>query len=211
MQKRHIALFVLTAALGAALGRAAPPINPYGLNTSGKLVPADNVPTSLLSGAISCTTAQGTGAGPTAPWAVELSDGTNYYVGPKTGQLPTALVGGRLDVNIGASSATVPVSAVAGTTPTLSVVAMTTTGAQVWAAASTAKVRKIYNQAANDTLYCVYYDGSNNVTSEATSQFSVLPGQTWEMPNFPGVVEYTGAVRCALKSATGNINATQVL
>lgn len=317
MQKRHIALFAFTALLGAALGRAAP-INPYGLNSVGKLVPADNVNTSLLSGPITCTTAQGTGAGAAAPWSVELSDGTSYYTGVKTGQLPAALVAGHLDVNIGDSSIVMPVSgtfwqttqpvsaaslplpsgaaadssvngillgqnsttsgqtgplvqgsvtsaaptyttartsplslttagalrvdgsastqpvsgpltdtqlratpvpvsgttttlATAGTTPTLTVVAMTTTGAQVWAASSTAKARKIYNQAANDTLYCVYYDGTNNVTSEATSQFSVLPGQTWEMPNFPGIVEYTGIVRCALKTSTGNINATQVL
>lgn len=353
MQRRqHIALFALTMLLGAALGIAAP-VNPYGLNTSGKLVPADNVNTSLLSGPISCTTAQGTGAGAAAPWSMELTDGSAFYTGAKTGQFPASLVGGRLDVNIGASSATVPVSAAslplpsgaataakqpapgtagtpsvdvisvqgvvggtaipvngtvtvqqstasnlkaqvtgagtagtadtgvvtiqgiagatavktdgsattqptssasasqvdghsanigaladassantltgllkaikaavqgslavtplatAATTASLSSVAMTTTGAQVWPATTTAKVRKIYNLAANSTLYCVYYDGVNNVTSEATAQFVVLPGQVWEMPNFPGVVEYTGVVRCALATGSGNINATQ--
>jgi hypothetical protein len=45
---------------------------------------------------------QGPGAAATAPWSVELSDGTAFYVGAKTGQLPTALVGGRLDENVGA-------------------------------------------------------------------------------------------------------------
>lgn len=38
------------------------------------------------------------------PVNVRLSDGTANYDGTKTGQLPSALVGGRLDVNIGASS-----------------------------------------------------------------------------------------------------------
>lgn len=36
-----------------------------------------------------------------APASVELSDGAAFYVGAKTGQLPAALVGGRLDDNIG--------------------------------------------------------------------------------------------------------------
>ena len=36
-----------------------------------------------------------------APFSVELSDGSAFYTGTKTGQLPTALVGGRLDVTIG--------------------------------------------------------------------------------------------------------------
>lgn len=37
-----------------------------------------------------------------APFSVRASDGTNFYDIVKTGQLPSALVGGRLDVNIGA-------------------------------------------------------------------------------------------------------------
>lgn len=39
-----------------------------------------------------------------APSSVELSDGAAFYTAAKTGQLPTALVGGRLDVNVGASA-----------------------------------------------------------------------------------------------------------
>lgn len=104
----------------------------------------------------------------------------------------------------------VSASGSAGTVPVLSTPAMTTTGAQVWAANTSAKVRKIYNPVANDNLYVIYYDGTNNVTNEATSQFTILPGQTWEMPSWNGSVEYTGIVRAALKSGTGNINATQV-
>lgn len=37
-----------------------------------------------------------------APLATELSDGAAFYVAAKTGQFPSALVGGRLDANIGA-------------------------------------------------------------------------------------------------------------
>lgn len=37
-----------------------------------------------------------------APFAVELSDGAAFYTGVKTGQLPSALVGGRVDANTGA-------------------------------------------------------------------------------------------------------------
>jgi hypothetical protein len=40
-----------------------------------------------------------------APFSVELSDGAAFYTGVKTGQLPSALVGSRLDVNIGAFGA----------------------------------------------------------------------------------------------------------
>lgn len=49
-----------------------------------------------VSGAI---TIQATAA---SPASVRLSDGVAFYDGTKTGQLPTALVGGRLDANIGA-------------------------------------------------------------------------------------------------------------
>jgi hypothetical protein len=38
-----------------------------------------------------------------APFSFRLSDGTSFYDGTKTGQLPAALVGGRLDVVIGAA------------------------------------------------------------------------------------------------------------
>lgn len=56
--------------------------------------------TQPVSGTVTAT--QGTAAAATAPWAVRLSDGTNFYDGTKTGQLPTSLVGGRLDINAGA-------------------------------------------------------------------------------------------------------------
>ncbi len=135
------------------------------------------------------------------------------YTTAKTNPLSTTTAGAlRTD----SSATTQPVSiatapiVTAGTTPTLTSVALTTTGAQVWAASAAAKARKLYNPTGNAVAYCIYYDGSNNVTSEATTQFVIQPGQVWEMPNYNGVVEYTGIVRCALASSTGNINATQV-
>lgn len=48
------------------------------------------------------TAAQGTGAAAAGAWAARLSDGTVFYVGTQQGQLPAALVGGRLDTNVGA-------------------------------------------------------------------------------------------------------------
>ena len=48
------------------------------------------------------TNAQGTGAGAAAPWSVRLSDGTSFYNSPTASQLPSSLVSGRLDVNLGA-------------------------------------------------------------------------------------------------------------
>jgi len=46
---------------------------------------------------------QGTGAVATSAWAARLSDGAAFYDGTKTGQLPAALSGGRLDVVVGAA------------------------------------------------------------------------------------------------------------
>jgi len=56
--------------------------------------------TQPVSGTV--TANQGTGAAAGAPWSVELSDGATFYTGAKTGQFPSALVGGRLDTNLGA-------------------------------------------------------------------------------------------------------------
>lgn len=39
-----------------------------------------------------------------SPHSVRLTDGSAFYDAAKTGQLPSALVGGRLDVNVGAST-----------------------------------------------------------------------------------------------------------
>lgn len=55
--------------------------------------------TVAVSGTVTVT--QGVAAGAAAPWAVRLSDGVSFYDGAKASQLPSALVGGRLDGNVG--------------------------------------------------------------------------------------------------------------
>ncbi len=71
------------------------------------------------AGHVNLRTQAGTEIGLAAsPLFSQLSDGAAGYTGTKTGQLPTALVGGRLDVNIGASGATVPISAASLPLPT---------------------------------------------------------------------------------------------
>lgn len=104
MRYRHIGLFVFTALLGAALGHSQL-INPYGLDPSGKLKPANNVPGNLLSGNVTCD--QGT-----PPWSVTASalplpagastaarqDTGNASLASIDGKLP-ALAGGRVPVD----------------------------------------------------------------------------------------------------------------
>lgn len=52
---------------------------------------------------LNATVVQGSGSGSAATfWTVRLSDGTAFYNAPSAGQLPAALVGGRLDTNVGA-------------------------------------------------------------------------------------------------------------
>jgi len=63
--------------------------------------PVSAVSLPLPSGA---STDRTTAAG---PYAVRLSDGTNFYNTNSASQLPAALVGGRLDVNIGAGAVSV--------------------------------------------------------------------------------------------------------
>jgi len=54
------------------------------------------------TGKLNVNAIQSTAAGAAAPWATRLSDGAAFYDAAKTGQLPAALVGGRLDENVGA-------------------------------------------------------------------------------------------------------------
>lgn len=72
------------------------------LGTSSDPVRTDPTGTTTqpISGTVSAT--QGTAAGAAAPWAVRLSDGSSFYSAPTAAQLPSSLVGGRLDSNIGA-------------------------------------------------------------------------------------------------------------
>lgn len=84
---------------------AAPPILAAGqsvvlqLDSNGNLkVSVTNIVT--IAGTV--TANQGAATGAAGAWSVRLSDGAAFYDATKTGQLPAALVGGRLDTNVGA-------------------------------------------------------------------------------------------------------------
>jgi len=72
--------------------------------------------------------------------------------------------------------------------------------------------RKLYNPRLSGLL-CVKYGAAPSGESDAS--FTVLPGQTWEMPTINGVVEYSGPVHGLLvdfNGATGQfVNVTEVL
>lgn len=124
-----------------------------------------------------------------------------------TASIPVAIASNQSPLNI---TGTVIFSTDAGTTATTTAVALTTTGAQVFANTASVKARKIYNRSGNPIVYCVYFSGTN-VTSEATASFAIAAGQTWEMPTLGPVVEYTGQINCATASSTGSVQALQVL
>ncbi len=74
------------------------------VNTQGQKTMAASTPVVIASdqSAIPLSATQGTAASAGAPWAMRLSDGSAFYSTPTAAQLPTALVGSRLDVNSGA-------------------------------------------------------------------------------------------------------------
>jgi hypothetical protein len=69
--------------------------SPWVVDGSGVTQPISAASLPLPSGAATDRTTAG------GPFSVELSDGAAFYTGAKTGQLPTALVGARLDINAG--------------------------------------------------------------------------------------------------------------
>lgn len=129
------------------------------------------------------------------------------YTNAQTSPLSLTTAGA---LRVDSSASTQPISVTPGTTPTTTAVALTTTGTTVFSSTSNVKARKIYNRSGNPSVYCVYYSGVN-VTSEATSSFAIAAGQTWEMPSYTGVVEYTGQINCATSTSTGSVQALEVL
>lgn len=149
------------------------------------------------------------------------------------GGLPAALVGGRLDSNVGAwlgstapsvgqktAANSLPV-VLASDTGTLTVATNVTAGstvgetfancstAQILLAATAApKVRKIYNRAGNGRLFIRY---GSAPTAEADCSFAVEPGSSWEMPVLaPGVLEYAGNVYGIIPSGASTAHGLQV-
>ena len=94
---------------------------------------------------------------------------------------------------------------VPGTNST-TVTKVATSAVQLFAANPAAQGRKIYNFVANGVLWVRYGAAP---TGESDCSFPIQPGQTWEMPNFSGVIEYSGAIYGLLVSGT-SVNVTEV-
>lgn len=120
-----------------------------------------------------------------------LYDGSNFV--EIAHPLPVSVIsGGNTPVVPGTTSATITKNASAAVL--------------LFAANPTAQGRKIYNFAANGILWVKYGVAP---TGESDCSFPIQPGQTWEMPSFSGVIEYSGAVYGFLASGT-SVNATEV-
>lgn len=120
-----------------------------------------------------------------------MADGTDY-VSDAHPLAVKVISGGNSPVVPGTNSATVTKNASAAVL--------------LFAANPTAQGRKIYNFAANGALWVKYGVAP---TGESDCSFALQPGQTWEMPSFSGVIEYSGAVYGFLASGT-SVNATEV-
>lgn len=97
-----------TSLSGGKLDVTATQNGTWNVGTLSTLTTVTNPVAATQSGAWSNVGVTGTFWPTTAasPGAQRLSDGSAFYDAAKTGQLPSALVSGRLDVNIGAASAT---------------------------------------------------------------------------------------------------------
>lgn len=120
-----------------------------------------------------------------------MADGTDY-VSDAHPLAVKVISGGNSPVVPGTTSATVTKNASAAVL--------------LFAANPTAQGRKIYNFAANGILWVKYGVAP---TGESDCSFPIQPGQTWEMPSFSGVIEYSGAVYGFLASGT-SVNVTEV-
>ena len=165
---------------------------------------------SFISPATDRTTAAG-------PFSVRLSDGSSFYTTPSSTQLPSALVGSRLDVNTGAW--------LGSTAPTVGQKAMTASLPVVLASdqsnvptkevrSSTSAVTSVAGSATNVTLlaananrlgFSVYNDSTSTLYLKAgatatTSSYSVkIPKDGY----YEDPYNYTGRVDAIWSSAAG--------
>jgi len=120
-----------------------------------------------------------------------MYDGTDYVSAAHP--LPVSVIsGGNTPVVPGTTSATVTKNASAAV--------------ELFADNPTAQGRKIYNFVANGVLWVKY---GSAPTGESNCSFPIQPGQTWEMPSFSGVIEYSGVIYGLLVSGT-SVNTTEV-
>lgn len=204
--------------IGAWLGATTP--------TVGQKTMAASIPVVIASDQTAITVAQGTAAAAAAPWATRLSDGAAFYDAAKTGQLPAALVGGRLDSNVGtwigsaaptvgqktmANSVPVVVSSdqtALSVTPTqpatssVTSVASNVASVTLLAANANRKVATIVNDSATANLYVKL--GAAATTSSYTVK--MVPGAYYEVPN----PVYTGVIDGIWDVAVGNARITEL-
>jgi hypothetical protein len=173
-------------------------------------VTVDSAPTTAITGTF-WPTAAGT------PGSFELSDGSAFYTGAKTGQLPSALVGGRLDVNVGAAlpaGANVIGHVIADTGSTTAVTGNVTvvqgTGTNLHAVLDTTSTTAV-TQATGTNLHAVLDATSTTAVTQATAANlnatvvlaagSALAGKVGIDQTTPGT---TNAVQDAATSSTGS-------
>lgn len=116
--------------------------------------------------------------------------------------LPSALVSGRLDVNLGAAPATVTTNMVRGTTATVTPVSSSATSVQIIAANASRLGLSVYNDS-NQSLYLRYGSGA-----ASTTDYSVLvqAGGLYEVPDRSVQLELRGI----WPSANGSARVTEV-
>jgi hypothetical protein len=173
-------------------------------------VTVDTAPATAVTGTF-WPTAAGT------PGSFELSDGSAFYTGAKTGQLPSALVGGRLDVNVGAAlpaGANVIGHVIADTGSTTAVTGNVTvvqgTGTNLHAVLDTTSTTAV-TQATGTNLHAVLDATSTTAVTQATAANlnatvvlaagSALAGKVGIDQTTPGT---TNAVQDAATSSTGS-------
>jgi len=141
-----------------------------------------------------------------APFSTRLSDGAAFYEATKTGQLPAALVGGRLDTNLGAwLGATTPTVGLKASAASIPVVIAS--DQPLVSKASTSTVTAVTGSAASFTLLAAnanrlgatIYNDTNRVltlklgaTASATSFTTKLSasGGYYEVPfNYTGIID----------------------
>ncbi len=171
--------------------------------------------TQPVSGTVTANAGTGTfavQATAASPAAVRLSDGAAFYDGAKTGQLPSALVTGRLDVNVGAALpagnnnigdvdvATLPNVTLAAGTNTNEVV-----GDGAHAAAIAGNPVRIGARAASASITAVTDGQTVDVVASLLGKLIVLPlalpANTWSYAGAAGGIVNTTGI--SVKAAAG--------
>lgn len=116
------------------------------------------------------------------PFGVRLSDGAAFYDGAKTGQLPAALVSGRLDVNVGnvpavSQSGTWNIATLTGITNSVNVNTHAVSQSGTWNVGTLTTLTGITNPVAvTGTFFQATQPVSGTVTANQGGTWTVQPG-----------------------------------